>query len=125
MAIEKPTPDEVRAIIDTDADDAVISAMIDDAILMYGHCLEAMEPARQKAALKWIAAHLLFSADKGGEDTVRTSRKLGDASDTYARATLGEGLRGSIFGQRAITLDPTGCLGFEGSGKRKACVVVL
>lgn len=125
MAIEKPTPEEVRVVIDTNASDDVINAMIDDAILMYGHCLEAMEPARQKAALKWIVAHLLFSSGQGGEDSARVSKKLGDASDTYARATIGDGLRGSVFGQRALAFDPSGCLAQDGDGKRKACFVVL
>lgn len=125
MGINRPAPDDVRKVIATDADDATIDSMIDDAVLMYEHCLKSLDDERQKAALKWIAAHLLFSSDMGGEDTARTTKKIGDATDVYARATLGDGLRGSVFGQRAISFDPSGCLGSDGEGKRKACFVVL
>ncbi|MGE0602227.1 MAG: DUF4054 domain-containing protein [Xanthobacteraceae bacterium] len=115
MAIEKPNAADVKAIISTTLSDEVVGALIDDAALLAENCIASLDGDRQKAILKWLTAHLIASTNSNAS---KTSSKLGDAQDTFARAQLGEGLKGTIYGQQALALDPNGCL--IGIGKVKA-----
>jgi hypothetical protein len=107
MTIALPTAADVRAIIETSLTDGQIEALIADAALAAEKCLLKYDEARQKAIVKWLTAHLIASTGGNG---VLTSQKLGDASETYARATLGDGLKGTTYGQQALLLDTCGCL---------------
>jgi hypothetical protein len=120
MAVEKPTAADVRAIIATALTDQQIGALIDDAALLAEKCIEALSAERQKAILKWLTAHLIASTGPGG---VKTSSKLGDAQDSFARASLGTGLAGTTYGQQVLALDPNGCL--VNVGKVKAFMETL
>lgn len=104
--VEKPEASDVIAITDTDLPDGAVSSIIDDAALMVERCVKNMDAERQKAIIKWVTAHMIAS----GPDKVRTSEKLGDASESFATAQLGKGLEGSVYGQQALALDDTGCL---------------
>lgn len=118
MAIEKPTAADVQLIIS--ATDAQANAAIEDAALIAEHCVACLSADRQKAIIKYLAAHLIASTNSGAS---KTSSKLGDAQDSYARAQLGDALKGTTYGQQAIALDPSGCL--LGLGKIKALAVTL
>lgn len=110
MAIARPTPEQVRTLVQTTLTDEQIEGVIDDAVLLAGPCIENLGEDRQRAIVKYIAAHLIATTGRGGESSTLTSRKLGDASRSYARAQLGRDLAGTALGQQAIMLDPTGCL---------------
>jgi len=107
LAISKPSAEDVRAIIATTMTDPQVSAVIDDAALLAEDCISSLSSARQASIVKWLTAHMIAST---GGSASRTSKKLGDAAETYAVAQLGEGLRGTTYGQQALALDPNGCL---------------
>lgn len=112
---------DVIAITGTELAEAVVTALIADAELVAGDCISSYSAERQDAIVKWLAAHLVASTDAGGVSV--TSEKLGDASLTFARATLGEGLKGTFYGQQALALDTNGCL--TGKGRGQASVEVF
>lgn len=105
MAITKPDVTDVRAIIATDYDDATITALIDDAALIGESCLSSLSSDRQKSAIKWLTAHMLASTnDTSGKQL--ESESLGDASKSFQKSTMGEGLKGTAYGQQAIAIAP-------------------
>jgi hypothetical protein len=104
MAIEKPSAADVQTIIA--ATDAQANAAIEDAALIAETCVTSLAGDRQKAIIKYLAAHLIAS----GIGAQKTSERLGDASVSWARAQMGQGLLGTSYGQQAIALDPNGCL---------------
>lgn len=118
-----PSVAEVRAVITTTLGDEQVQARIDDAALIVDGCpaIVVMSDAQQKAIVKWVAAHLIASSTAEGAQVL--SKKLGDASETYSRASLGIGLAGTYYGQQALLLDPTGCLARR--GRQRAFVKVL
>lgn len=123
-----PTIRSLRAVVKTDVSDACLQDVIDEAYLLVGDCIVGLEDARKTAIVRWTAAHILYSTSRltNMRELRITSRKLGDASETYASGPTGEGLRSSIYGQRAIDLDPSGCLaGLGQPGKRRAGWCVL
>lgn len=111
MSIAKPTVASVRAIIDTKLTDEQLESVIDDAVLFAEGCpmVATYDEARQRAIIKWLTAHMIASTNATGGGAL-TSKSLGDASESYARPTLGVGLSGTTYGQQAIALDPSGCL---------------
>lgn len=101
------TVEDVRAITESTLPDAVITALIGDAGLIGGPCIDQYDTARRDAIVKWLAAHLVASTSTDGS---LTSESLGDASRSYARGQLGDRLRGTTYGQQALALDLKGCL---------------
>jgi len=120
--VATPTVADVRSVISTTLSDEQVDLMIQDAVLIVSKCPAVLKANsdRQKAIVKWVAAHLI--SQRTPEAQV-TQRSLGDASETFARATLGVGLAGTFYGQQAILLDPSGCL--ERLGRQRAFVRVL
>jgi len=120
-----PSVPEVRSIVVTAQDDTAVQGAIDDAALIVEPCATAWSDARAKSIIKWIAAHLLSSMSSSGPGGAKpvSSRSLGDASESYGRATLGDSLKGTTYGQQAITLDNECCL--LKLGKRPAIFKVL
>lgn len=118
MALQKPSAQDVIDLTETDLPQAVVTAIIDDAALMAEECLKSLTGDRQEAALKWLSAHLIGSTNSGG---VLTSEKLGDASESYSRATVGDGISGTVYGQQAIALAP--CL--ARLGRARASIEVI
>lgn len=114
----KPQASEVIDITGTELSESVVSAIIDDAALMAEECLSFVSDDVGTAALKWLSAHLIASTEEGG---VRTSEKLGDASESFVRAKVGDGIMGTTYGQQAIALVP--CLGRIGRPRAKLRVV--
>lgn len=107
MAVD---PADVIAITGTKLSGAVVQTIIDSAELMAASCLAGYDEATQDAALLWLSAHLVASTAGSGEVV---SRKLGDASKTYATAQLGSGINATRFGQQAVALIP--CLQYVGA----------
>lgn len=119
-----PTIAEVRRIITSAQDDAAVQMAIDDAGLLVEPCVSSWSDARATAIIRWMAAHLLSSmSGASGSSKSLASKSLGDASESYARATLGDQLKGSTYGQQALTLDSGCCL--LKLGKRPASFKVL
>ena len=105
-----PTPGKVREIIDTAKPDSAIESCIAYAAMVAEDYVRHLPGPRHTAIITWIAAHFLASTDVDG---IRTAEKLGDASDSFARAKLGELLMGTPYGQQAVllagdALDPVG-----------------
>lgn len=119
MALTKPTAADVIALTGTDLSSAVVTQIIDDAALI-GSCVSALTSDEQEAALRWLAAHLVASTSDDGSQVV-SSAKLGDASDSYARAKTSDGIAGSTYGQQAIAIAP--CLARLGRAKASIEVV--
>ena len=125
MAIALPSPADVRVIIQTSLTDLEIQAIIEDASVIVEGCVAAFTEARQKAIIKWYAAHLISSSGKstGASAANVTSKKLGDATTTYSKATLGSGTMGTTYGQTAASFDPDGCV--ASIGQKPAVFQVL
>lgn len=119
--VAKPDIETVRLVIATDWTDPQVQAAIDDAALLVEGCpvIEAMSEDRQKAIVKWAAAHLIHAAGGGGQQL--TSKKLGDAQEVYSSGQLGTQFESSYYGQQALLLDTSGCLATL--GKRRAYFV--
>lgn len=114
MAVEKPNVEQVRAIISTGLTDDQVQLYINDAALAVEGCISSLDDERQVAIVKWWTAHMIASAGQarggGGGAGAVSSRKLGDASTTWVRGSLGTGAASTYYGQQAISLDPSGCL---------------
>lgn len=122
MPICKPDAADVIALMGTDLPEPVVQSLIDDAALIVERCIVGLPCERQRAILKWITAHLIASTgDESGE--VRTSERLGDAADGFARGQLGDNIASTFFGQQALMLDPNGCL--NRIGKSRATIEVV
>lgn len=121
MPLAKPDAATVLALTGLDIPVPVVESVIDDAALMADNaCMQGYPEERQRAIVKWLSAHLLTSTAGGG---MLSSEKLGDAQDSYARATLSDGLKGTTYGQQALLLDPNGCL--LKLGKSRASIEVV
>lgn len=114
MAVTLPTAAQVRAIITTDLTDDQIDSYVVDASLLVARCISVLDEVTQTTIIKYTAAHLIQSngqaSGEGFANTSVTSMKLGDASESYARAAVGSGMASTSYGQQAIALDPNGCL---------------
>jgi hypothetical protein len=110
MAIEQPSAAEVRAIITTGATDATIVLVVAHAALMAEACIEDLDAARQKAILTYMAADILAAAISSGGQGAKTSESLGDASVSWASNLAGAEYGKSAYWQRAVMLDPNGCI---------------
>lgn len=102
-----PTPEQVQALLTVQFTDAEITSFLDDAILLLGEGV--YDGARETAILKYLTAHLITITPKGSEG-VLSAKKIEDLSYSYARGSLGEGLRSTTFGQQALALDVKGML---------------
>lgn len=120
MAIYRPDGSDVIALTGTDLPESVVSAIINDAALAADGCLATLSSERQAAALKWLAAHMITATSDISSQSV-TSSRLGDASDSYAKGTLGQGINSSFYGQQALAIAP--CL--AGFGMAKSTIEVI
>lgn len=101
--IAKPDPQTVIDLTDTELSEPIVQSIIDDAALIAEKCISGYSEEKQKSVLKWLAAHLIASTDSGG---MIASERLGDAQDQYVRASVGDGIKGTVYGQQAIALSP-------------------
>ena len=109
MALSTPTTSEVRLTITTELSDDAVAQFVADAVLMAEPCtvIETFSEAKQKAIIRFLAAHLIAISDASAR---LSSEKMGDASESYSTPVLGDNLKGTTYGQQAISLDSSGCL---------------
>lgn len=115
-----PSAEDVRVVISTSLTDDQIDDLVAELAIegsaVY-ECLNALSSdALQKAILRWLAAHFINTIKTAGGGAI-VSDKLGDASRSYHAGGLGKELRSSAYGQRALELDPNGCLARIGKPK--------
>lgn len=118
--INKPTAQSVINLTGTTMSECTVGDIIDDAALMAGSCLDQLSHETQAAALKWLAAHMITCTSDSSSQII-ASQSLGDASESYARGSLGEGINSSYYGQQAMALAP--CL--SKVGKVTASIEVI
>ena len=101
---------DVSRIMGDDAPD-VLRPFIESANLLVTECYgnSGVSDDVLRELEKWLAAHLAHSVSQRVVST-----KLGDASDTFARAS-GDGLRGTFYGQQALLFDVNGCIQMRGT----------
>lgn len=110
---------EVREIIDVDPLVTSIAPFITAANLIVTDRLgsSGTPDAMLKEIERWLAAHFLAVRDPRA-----VSESIGGISVTYGGKT-GEGLRSTLYGQQAISLDVTGILAKMGSKQATIGVV--
>lgn len=113
-------PCTVIALTGCELSEPVVASIIEDAALIADPCLAGVPTIRANAAIKWLAAHLVASTSDQGSATL-TSDKLGDASQSWARGQMGDGLMGTTYGQQAVALVP--CLARV--GRARASIEVI
>lgn len=97
---------DVRAIIATALTDPQVQLYINAAVLLTTACALKWDHSIVDTINTYVAAHLIAST----RDPLKTSYRLGDASESYQRASVGIGFMGTSYGQQAIMFDPNGCL---------------
>lgn len=109
MALATPTASEVRLTITTTLSDDAVAQFVDDAVLIAEQCssIATFSESKQKAIIRYLAAHLIAMNDASAR---KISESMGDASESFSTPVLGDALRGTTYGQQAITLDSSGCL---------------
>ena len=98
--------DEVREIIEVDPE-LCLSPFITVASLMVDAYLEpeGLTAALLKEIERWLAAHFVAVRDPR-----EVSKTIDTASATFEEMKMGEGLKGTRYGQQALMLDTTGKL---------------
>lgn len=97
---------EVREIIDVDATLSltpfitVASLLVDEQVAPGG-----ASTAMLKEIERWLAAHFVAVRDPR-----ETSKGIDSASVSYEAMRMGEGLKGTRYGQQALALDSSGKL---------------
>ena len=106
MAI-RVTVDEVLAILPPGLPALPVTPFISTANLVVEEDLvgKGMSESRLKEIEKYLAAH--FATVTTGE---LTARKVGDSMDDFVKTRMYEGLRGTTFGQQAVSLDASNTL---------------
>jgi len=119
--MSRVTAVEVKQIIETELDDAVIDAYIASASALVDEALrsEALSETLLKEIERWLTAHLLaISRERQPEQA-----SAGPTSIKY-QGMSGLGLDASLYGQQVKLLDTSGKLA-ELAGVRKAGMWVI
>jgi len=114
MAYTLPDADDVIALTGTQLTSVVVGLIITSAEQMVLTCLEGMTDDKATAVLLWLSAHLVASAAPSNGSL--TGRSLGDSNKSWAKASMGDGLKGTTYGQQVLMLDESGCIGRLGRG---------
>ena len=114
------TGDEVKEIISTTLTAAQVTPFITAANIVVTAQLASTDlaSATLKEIERWFAAHLVYI-----RDPKLKQEKIGDATDTMALGTLGEGLKFTPYGQVVLTLDTTGNM--ANLGKRQSKIEAI
>ena len=73
-------------------------------------CAASYSAAKLEMLERWLAAH--FASIQAPRVT---SKSANGASVSYSMSSLGEGLKGSVYGLQVLSLDGNGCLRTRGS----------
>lgn len=104
-----PTVEDVRQIIATAKPDSTVQAIITDAAAIVARCTESLDDETTALIVKYVAADMLASVIATSGKGIQTAKALGDASESYGGAGGAE-FGKSAYWQRALMLDPNGCL---------------
>lgn len=98
--------EQVRDIISTSLTDGQVNAMINTAHLVVEQHLgtKSLAPDLLEQIELWLSAHFVCMRDPR-----KKQAKIDELSVTF-QGEVGLGLQGSMYGQQAIALDPTGSL---------------
>lgn len=88
------------------------SSVVDDVVTCATRKGKTLTSTKLELIERWLAAHLYQMSDEG-----YTSRSTMSASGSFQGQT-GMYLEATMYGQTAITLDPTGCLVAIAKGAR-------
>lgn len=112
----RATPDEVKAIIDTDlgADTFDICIQTSNAMVTKHLGSEGLDDALLRLIEMWLAAHFIAI-----QDPRVTNEKADALSASYEQGKLSAGLGFTRYGQQAMSLDPTGNLAGLGKEERR------
>lgn len=121
MAIQQVTHDELKAIIDTDADDNSLDAAIATAIVTASSLEDKLTKVRLFEVIRWLSAHFLAMKEERG--ALRQS-ETGSSEERYG-GTMTQGLNLTRYGQQAILIDTTGILAAMALPKPKARLTVV
>ena len=102
-----PSVEQVQALLPAAFPIGLVEAMIADATLMLEDCA-GYSTERRSAIVKYLAAHLLASTQRSAAGVA--SKSIDGVSYSYRGPVLGEGLKGTPFGQMALSFDTNGCL---------------
>ena len=103
-----PSTEQVLALMSVTFPTSVVeSAIADAALLLPESCSYPTE--RKTAILKYLAAHFLSSSQKGAQGKL-AGKSIDGASYSLRGAMLGQGLKGTTFGQQALLLDVDKCI---------------
>lgn len=112
-----PTVDEVRLVISTSKSDAVVQAVITDAAATVARCTESLDDETTALIVKYVAADMLAAVISTSGRGALTSKALGDASESWNAGAAGAEFGKSAYWQRALMLDPNGCLNRLGKAR--------
>lgn len=105
-----PSVEQVRAVISTSMCDNDVALAIADAELIVRGCVDGLDPDVAAAIVKYAAADLISAVIGSKGRGTLTAKALGDASESYASGGAGAEFGKSAYWQRALMLDPNGCL---------------
>lgn len=118
------TAEDVKQIIVTDKEDAVIEAFISAASLTVDAILadQDLTDDQLQEIERWLSAHLMACA----VEPQIVKEQVGNASATYAGITK-MGLNATLYGQQVKILDTTGLLAAqeEQLGRREASIYAI
>ena len=126
MSSATSTPDLVRALSGSKADDPTVQIFIDAASALIDSiagCLSSygLHPCDMDIACTFLAAHLLASSGAGGDAGTKSKERFEQYSVEYVVGGYsGKGVMGTTYGQAANSLT-RGCL--ENLDKPPAAIV--
>jgi len=118
----RTTVEEVKKIIDTDLNDSIIEAFINDANLIITDVFSGNSElsSDQLASLeKWLTAHLIACT----RELQPAQEGVKDAKITYQGKT-GIGLDATLYGQQCKLIDTTGLLARR-LGQKRASIYAI
>lgn len=101
------TIEDVKKVINTNADDAIIQAFIDVVEEKLGACYNSMSNSLQMILKTHLVAFFLETGSGATEITSRTQAT--GASESYQNSIDRKGLAASKYGRIVLQLDTTGC----------------
>jgi len=122
MAYTLPSAADVIGLTGTKLGETLVERIITSAEQVFLQCADNYTDEQATEILLWLSSHMV--AATGPTNGSLTGRSLMDSSKSWAKASLGEGLKGSTYGQMVISLDKCGCIGRIGKGVASIKVVL-
>lgn len=112
----RTTTEEVEELTGIVSDSSDLEIFIRTANVLVDNLLLGKGLSDETLAIieAWLAAHFAKIREMH-----RSSEKIGDAQDQY-QFKVGLNLQVTMYGQQALTMDPSGCLNSANKGQGKA-----